>query len=629
MENYPKLQKQFDELHQKAKEGIKFHSLMSLITQKENILLAVKNIKGNKGKNTRGTNNTVMQDLLDLEADKLIQYVRKRFRNYVPQTIRRKHIPKNNGKTRPLGIPTMEERLLQQCILQVLEPITEAKFVHQSFGFRPHRSVHHAQARVKNLLDTVDLSYAVDMDIQSFFDNVSHSKLIKQLYTLGIQDRQLLTIIKLMLKAKIIEPGFETNRKEIITPQKGTPQGGILSPLLANVVLNELDHWIVNQWENFEPRNSYTLHANKIKALRKTKLKTMYYVRYADDFRIFTTSYQEAVKIFNAVKMWLKERLNLQISEEKSQIVNLKKKNMQFLGILFKLRGNPKTKQHKVEKDSIKWVSYTSVPEETQTKIKEQIRERVIKIKYTFNKKTRTRAINNYNAYIRGLQFYSVVSKWSEISSKLTWNTRKIRYNRLKRIAKLRERLRNGKLNSGGFNKKRDRIFVNDAELLIPSDIKHKDLIQINPKLCKYTVEGRKLVHNERENNIDDLIEYLEQEKPSDRFITVAERVNRVSALAAQQGKCRLTDERLRPRLMEMHHRIPVRKDGQNATFNLVYLNTFAHKLIEAQDAQVIKNLYSDLKSSLSKPLAERKFLQNLNKYRELAGKRQLAADEL
>ena len=194
------------------------------------------------------------------------------------------------------------------------------------------------------------LNFVVDVDIKGFFDNVNHSKLIRQMWTLGIRDKQLICIIKEMLKAPIAMPTaiFNTN--------KGTPQGGILSPLLANIVLNELDWWISSQWENMTMHRKYKLSyapngtANKggiYSALRKSRLKEMYIVRYADDFKIFCRKRSDADKVFIAVKQWLKDRLSLEISEEKSKVVNLKKHYSEFLG--FKLKAVRKDLQIKIK----------------------------------------------------------------------------------------------------------------------------------------------------------------------------------------------------------------------------------------------------------------------------------------
>lgn len=151
-----------------------------------------------------------------------------------------------------------------------------------------------------------------DVDIKGFFDNVNHKNLLSQLYTIGIKDRRALAIIGEMLKAPIKGLGIQ---------EKGTPQGAVLSPLLSNVVLNDLDQWVSSQWENIPTHFPYRSEVGAKGALRKSsKLKEMYIVRYADDFKIFVKNYKDAWKIFQAVKGYLNHHLKLEISPEKSKV---------------------------------------------------------------------------------------------------------------------------------------------------------------------------------------------------------------------------------------------------------------------------------------------------------------------
>lgn len=240
---YYGVQQTFDELYAKSKAGEVFNGLMELVLSPDNIMLAYRNIKTNTGSYTAGTDKQNIGDIGRLPPAEVIGKVRKIVtgseHGYHPKPVRRKDIPKPNGKTRPLGIPCIWDRLVQQCIKQILEPICEAKFSNNSYGFRPNRSVEHAVSRTYSLLQRAHLHYVLEFDIKGFFDNVNHSKLIRQLWALGIQDKQLLFVIKRILKAPIRMPDGST-----VYPTKGTPQGGIISPLLANVVLNELDHWV-------------------------------------------------------------------------------------------------------------------------------------------------------------------------------------------------------------------------------------------------------------------------------------------------------------------------------------------------------------------------------------------------
>ena len=250
----------FDGLYSKSKEKKNFYDLMTIITHEDNIKLAYRNIKKNHGSKTAGADNNTILDLQKWETEKLVEHVQKRFSHYTANKVRRVEIPKGNGKMRPLGIPTIMDRLIQQAVLQVLEPICEAKFHERSNGFRPNRSAENALAQVYKAIQLQGLHFVVDIDIKGFFDNVNHSKLIKQMWAMGIRDKKLLKIISVMLKAEVAGIGF---------PEKGTPQGGIISPLLSNIVLNELDWWIASQWENMKTHYPYVSTINKNGSINK------------------------------------------------------------------------------------------------------------------------------------------------------------------------------------------------------------------------------------------------------------------------------------------------------------------------------------------------------------------------
>lgn len=186
---YYDLQETFDNLYAQSKQNRIFTNLMELISSEENIRLAYRNIKRNVGSITSGIDGKTIKDIEKLSAEKLVEMIQNKFRFYKPRPVRRKAIPKPNGKTRPLGIPTIIDRMVQQCILQVLEPICEAKFHERNNGFRPNRSAENALAQCYKMIQIQNLYFVVDIDIKGFFDNVNHSKLIRQMWTLGIRDK--------------------------------------------------------------------------------------------------------------------------------------------------------------------------------------------------------------------------------------------------------------------------------------------------------------------------------------------------------------------------------------------------------------------------------------------------------
>ena len=176
---YYNVQEIQDMLYSQSKQNYVFQDLISKIVEKGNILVAYRNIKKNAGSKTQGVDNYTIKDIEKYELSKWVSYIRQRLENFSPMPIRRVEIEKDDGRKRPLGIPTIEDRMVQQCIKQILEPIVEAKFYHGSYGFRPDRGTENAIAKVYQLVNINKLHYAVDIDIKGFFDNVDHGKLLK------------------------------------------------------------------------------------------------------------------------------------------------------------------------------------------------------------------------------------------------------------------------------------------------------------------------------------------------------------------------------------------------------------------------------------------------------------------
>ena len=176
----------FDELYAGSKAGKIFTNLLEIIASSDNILMAYREIKRNKGSSTAGTDKLTIRDLEKIPPNEFVQCIRKKLEWYKPKPVKRVEIPKANGKMRPLGIPSIWDRIVQQCILQVLEPICEARFHKRSNGFRPNRSTEHAIAQCMRMMQRQHLHYVVDIDIEGFFDHVDHTKLRKQMWAMGI-----------------------------------------------------------------------------------------------------------------------------------------------------------------------------------------------------------------------------------------------------------------------------------------------------------------------------------------------------------------------------------------------------------------------------------------------------------
>jgi RNA-directed DNA polymerase len=294
----------------KQREG-----LLEQILNRDNLNRAYKQVKRNKG--AGGIDGMQVDELLPYlreHKNELVQSLRDG--KYRPQPVRRVEIPKENGRTRKLGIPTVVDRLIQQAICQVLSPIFEKQFSNNSFGFRPKRSTHDALKRCQTNI-TDGYKWVVDMDLEKYFDTVNQSKLI-QILSETIKDGRVISLIHKFLRAGVMVGGMFEDSPE------GVPQGGPLSPLLGNIMLNECDHELERRGHRF--------------------------VRYADDLLIFCKSRKAATRTLNHILPYIEEKLFLKVNREKTRVARVKQ--VKYLGYGFyihkgegRLRIHPKSVQ--------------------------------------------------------------------------------------------------------------------------------------------------------------------------------------------------------------------------------------------------------------------------------------------
>jgi group II intron reverse transcriptase/maturase len=663
----------YDDLYVRSKQNETFDNLMELIVSERNVMLAYRNIKSNAGSNTPGTDECTIQDIARLTPVEVTTEVRQRLRGkkgYHPGMVRRKEIPKphNPNVTRPIGIACIWDRLIQQCIKQVIEPICEAKFYEHSYGFRPNRSVEHAMAMVGKHLQISNLHYVIEFDIKEFFDNVNHSKLIKQMWTLGIQDKELIYVLKQILKTPVkLENG------QVVTPERGTPQGGILSPLLANIVLNELDWWIASQWENNPVISHYKVQTNRngtpnkgnaYHEMRKTNLKEMHIVRYADDLRIFCRTRSEANRVLIATTKWVQKRLKLQVSEEKTRIVNTKKKRTKFLGFELKVRqrGKPsltqkqksqyETKslqkivnQWKAEhpegmqkqcaqelginpgtvnkwwnyqepkpQHTMKYVLESHISDENCKKIRTKLKKQIRRIKYPKHSSEQYE-INKYNAQVLGIHNYFAIATMVSVDLK---PVRDSIYRSLKNAMKTPRGSRittNGKLTGIGkryADSKDTRFSKRTGKPIYPiGAIQHRSPKCKNRKINSYTPEGRQLIH--KDLTIDMRLLHAMLINPIVDESTEYND-NRLALFSAQYGKCAVTGYTFEtPEDIHCHHKIPKECGGNDNYRNLILINKMVHTLIHAKTEEAIQRYLKILS-------LDAEALNKVNELRKLAG---------
>lgn len=187
------LKEKLDFIYSQSSKGVSFHGIIEVAFNEVTIVTAIHNIKSNKGSKTAGIDKITIDTYLQMDKEELIKLIRRTVENYKAKPARRKYVPKQNGKMRPLGIPTLLDRIIQECLRIVIEPIVEAKLYPNSYGFRPYRATKHAIKDITSLISGSEKNkpiYAIEGDIKGYFDNINHKTLLKKLWKIGVHDKE-------------------------------------------------------------------------------------------------------------------------------------------------------------------------------------------------------------------------------------------------------------------------------------------------------------------------------------------------------------------------------------------------------------------------------------------------------
>ena len=605
--NEAELNKLLQDIYLKTKENYEsdiksnFTGILEIIASEANIITSIHKIKANKGSHTAGIDEKEIDDYLNKGFDEVIEIVIAKLYDYNPSLVRRVWIPKpGKSEKRPLGIPTIIDRIIQECVRNIIEPIAEAQFFEHSYGFRPMRSADMAIARIKHINFHAKCYWVVEGDIKGFFDNIDHNTMINSLWNLGIRDKRVLSIIKQMLKAGVMD---ECSKSEL-----GTPQGGIISPLLANIYLNRFDNFMTGDFERKKLKKPYSRRDSEISAMRKhSNLKTCYYVRYADDWVILTDSQEDAERLKFKAKKYLHDTLKLDLSEEKTLITNVCSKPIKFLGVEIRM----------VKKNG-KWVNKVSPESERfKRKMKDLSREIFyIRKTSTLDADRLIENINRVNSIIVGLiNYYSMCDQISVVIRKYAWLLKYTAYKSLKRYGGQWTRA-NEVSNLIGLH------YGHKAN--IPA-IKYKDMyIGVtdinfakwdNPR-CKnqnetpYTPEGREL-YNKRMRKKGLKVRTDEVNSTTHAFYIRMSKnplynfeyfMNRPYTYNRDKGKCKICGGYVEPNEARFHHvdkKLPMNQ--MNKVKNLITVHQYCHDLIHSNTES----------TSLSE-----KTLKNIEKYR-------------
>lgn len=588
-----------DFLYQKSHAGASFTGLLEAMVHEVTIVTAIHNIKSNHGSKTAGVDKMRIDRYLQMPKQELIALIQNNVKHYKPKPARRVYIPKSNGKQRPLGIPSMLDRIIQECTRIILEPICEAKFYPHSYGFRPYRAQKHAIRDIVNVINASAKSpdqpvWAVEGDIKGCFDNIDHRLLLRKLWRIGVHDKRVLIIISQMLKAGYVESDL------FHKTEAGTPQGGILSPLLSNVYLNDFDWYVGRMY--MEPHRQCKHKCNDTRRLKWAGVTPKYNFRFADDWVILTSTQEEAIRLKTVMTKYFTHRMKLELSQEKTYVTDLRTDGIHFLGFVVKAARKRKTPDPKTWSQLLVGKPYPDI--QRLTKKIQGIEERIREIGTAGNPKLQVVQITRVNEAIMGLaQYYqtSICSlAFNAIDTRVNFCALSVwkrmyptRFNQmqipLKRLANLSERHRD--YNSTTFAVKFEgQWFGLTYAFITHSKYERKPFDQ---RMTPYTDEGRRIYQAYRKRDKPPPRERPAINTPEDMYIACFSKgskrkynfeyyMNREYAFNRDRGKCKCCGVELTPEVPKHCHHIQntLHIDKINKVPNLAWLCAACHEMV-------------------------------------------------
>lgn len=521
------------------------------IVDVNNIKTAITSVAKNSGSKTAGVDGKTKADYPNLDI--LVEEITKRLKNYKPGAVRRVNIPKpGTNKTRPLGIPNYIDRVIQMAIKQVIEPICEDKFYRKSYGFRPNRSAEHAIADIHKIVTLSRNYHVASVDIKGFFDNVNHEILINQMKNIGITCKKTLALIKAILKAPISDNGI------IAKSNKGTPQGGIISPLLSNIVLNDIDWLVDKQWLGREHkvtnkitgRLAMNVRANsdiKLQKMREEGISSKWIVRYADDF-VLISDRKEGIQELTELVIRKLKKLGLEVSREKSKIVDLRDNNIDFLGFKLYTKYNGKSKNTR-GKVIGSHVLQTKLSEKANKKAYENIKQAW----KSFEELNSVERYKNLNSVIIGTQnYYRIATDIGSVTA--TWSHRL--WSSMKRSTSVKLTNKYPTFIRKRYSGHNAGIFCSQHGAIAPLYIHQKKPMCYQRKDDDILLKNIKIL----ESRVIDEWTYL-----------------RAEVYKRDSGICSRTGQFIQLHSLDIHHLIPRCDGGKDTMKNLVCMSRQAH----------------------------------------------------